>query len=199
MNETIETYNKAAPAYAAKFNSIGSREDDIRTAFVLCGKADPLVVEWGCGNGRDAAVILNNTQRYVGIDASEEMIHLAQAALPHADLRVADIAQFTIPVDTDIVFAFASLLHFSKEETAAILHKAHSRLADNAIIYISLKKAPYEKRIVTDAYGARTFYFYERMDIEEIAGEQYKTVFYEEQILKEVPWLTIAQSERKHE
>jgi hypothetical protein len=30
------------------------------------------------------------------------------------------------------------------------------------------------------------------MDIEEIAGEQYKTVFYEEQILKEVPWLTIA-------
>src|SRR5690606_13277008 len=122
MNTTIDTYNKAASAYADKFNGIGSRREDIERAFTLRNKdSECAVVEWGCGNGRDAQVILEHTSQYIGIDASEEMIVLARQGLPDAEFSVADIASFDLPPDTDIVFAFASLLHFSKSENRAIL------------------------------------------------------------------------------
>lgn len=193
MNATIDTYNKAAQAYADKFNSIGSRREDIERAFALRNKnSECSVVEWGCGNGRDAQVILEFTHTFTGIDASEEMIALAKEALPEADLRVADIATFEIALGTDIIFAFASLLHCSKDAFTAILASVHPKLSQEGILYISLKRAPYEERIVTDEYGPRTFYFYERADIEEVSAGLYEVIWYDEQLLKGVEWLTVA-------
>jgi trans-aconitate methyltransferase len=191
MDETIETYNKAAEAYAEKFNSIGSRQHDIERAIQLWGKMKkPAVVEWGCGNGRDAAVICEFSSSFVGIDASSEMIRLAQTDLPDIHFEVADIGTYETPANTDIIFAFASLLHFDKVAVRSILKRAHAKLNDEGLVYISLKQAPYEERIVTDTYGDRVFYFYERKDMDDLAEGLYEIVHYEEKELKEVQWLT---------
>lgn len=189
---TINTYDKAASTYAQKFNTIGSRRGDIERAFSLLGKQpeESSVVEIGCGNGRDAAVITEFTKRFVGIDASKEMIQLAREYLPNVDFQVADIAEFDIPQETDIVFSFASLLHFSKEEIQEILHVYYKRLSDNALVYISLKRAPYEKRVIEDEFGPRVFYFYEKVNIRKFTEDLYELVYYDEQIRKEVDWLT---------
>ncbi len=193
VNVTVDTYNKAARAYADKFDTIGSRRTDIERAFALRNKGSECsVVEWGCGNGRDAQVILEFTSRFIGIDASAAMIALAKESLPDADLRVADIRAFEIPQDTDIIIAFASLLHLNKEAVTVILSETHPRMAQEGIVYISLKRAGYEERIVTDEHGPRVFYFYERKDIEEMIRGLYEVIWYEEQLLKGVEWLTVA-------
>ena len=137
-------------------------------------------------------MILEYTENYIGIDASEEMIALAKKALPATDFRVADITTFETPMNTDIVFAFASLLHFDKKANAKILAKTHAALSPEGIVYISLKRDPYEERIVVDDFGPRTFYFYERKDIEEMIEGLYEIAWYEEQLMKEIKWFTVA-------
>lgn len=191
MQETIDTYNKAATAYADKFNRIGSREYDVEQALALWGKeGTPNVVEWGCGNGRDAEIIIGRAKSYSGIDASSAMIALAQQQVPQGDFQIADILSYELPEGTDIIFAFASLLHISKEQLATHLRKIHSQLSESAILYISLKKGEYEERVITDDFGPRTFYFYERQDIAEAAGELYTIIQYDQQMQADTPWFT---------
>lgn len=80
---TVETYNKAARAYAEKFARIGSRADDIERTFAAWGgEKDPSVLELGCGDGRDALEICKRTKKYIGIDASKEMIAIAREEVP---------------------------------------------------------------------------------------------------------------------
>jgi trans-aconitate methyltransferase len=193
MHDTIATYNKAAKAYAEKFNGIGSRESDVASAVLLWGGARrPKVVEWGCGNGRDAAVILRYADSYVGIDASEEMISLARAQVPEAMFKVADMNTFIIPEDTDVVFAFASLLHCSRDQMRALLQATHQRLQKDGLIYVSLKRGAYEERIVTDQYGPRTFYFYDEEDMHSLTEGLYAVTHYTAHVHNGIDWLTCA-------
>ncbi len=193
MQETIQTYNKAAHAYAQKFNTIGSRTEDVQMALALWGgDHEPRVIEWGCGNGRDAEAILAHTRAYIGIDASTEMIRLAQQQTPSAQYVVADMLTYSIPAQTDVIFAFAALLHASKEELRQLLVDTHERLATGGIVYISLKKAPYEGRVITDSFGPRLFYFYELSDIEEVTHDLYEIIHYDEQQVQGVAWFTCA-------
>ncbi|OHA59595.1 MAG: hypothetical protein A2589_01910 [Candidatus Vogelbacteria bacterium RIFOXYD1_FULL_46_19] len=75
---TIETYNRQAVAFAAKFDEQGPRQDDIEKIFKLCQKTNPYVLEIGCGNGRDAAQIILKTTNYLGIDVSGSLLNLAK-------------------------------------------------------------------------------------------------------------------------
>jgi hypothetical protein len=68
----------------------------------------------------------------------------------------------------------------------------HERLATSGIVYISLKKAPYEGRVITDSFGPRLFYFYELSDIEEVTHDLYEIIHYDEQQVQGVAWFTCA-------
>lgn len=193
MHDTIATYDKAAKAYADKFNGIGSRESDIAHAISLWGGSRrPHVMEWGCGNGRDAAAILRYADTYMGIDASKEMIALARVQVPRALFEVADMNTCDIPNGIDIVFAFASLLHCSKDQIQTLLERTHERLGTGGIVYISLKHGSYHGRIVTDEHGPRTFYFYDEEDMHSMTARLYDMVHYNAHVHNGVDWLTCA-------
>ena len=154
---TIETYNRAAEDYACKFSGIGPRVDDIERAFACFGKANPRVLELGCGDGRDALEICQRTDRYVGIDVSSAMISLAKEKVPQADFRVSDITDYTFDLPIDIIFAFASLLHIDIDSFTKVLEEAREALSVGGIFYISLKEGEYKGgEVVTDEYGERT-------------------------------------------
>jgi SAM-dependent methyltransferase len=187
-----EVYNENALAMATKFNKIGPRVADIQRAFELLGKDTGKVVELGCGNGRDAVEILKHTKDFVGMDISEGMIKLARENNPGVDFQVDTIEGFNIPDGTDIIFAFASLLHLNKSEVKEVLKRAHEKLNDGGIVYISVKKKPYHEELVEDSFGKRYFYFYQLSDFEELAKEtEYEIVHTDEQTLRGVDWLTI--------
>src|SRR5580765_3199784 len=109
---TVNTYNQSAEKFVEYFAGIGSREEDINRAFELAGHPqNPSVLELGCGDGRDAKVILERTNRYRGTDISEAFISLARQNVPNGRFEVADMVDDTYSEELDIVFAFASLLH----------------------------------------------------------------------------------------
>lgn len=191
---TVDTYNKSAPALAQYFQGIGSRIFDIDKAFELIGdKVNPTIVEIGCGDGRDAKEIIRRTPNYVGFDISEGMIKIANEYVPGARFEVADAVSFNYPKNTDIVFAFASLLHLDKNEVRQVLDKVHYSLNKGGVFYISLKyMSEYSQGIKKDQYGERLFYFYNPSLIKELAGSKYEPVFENLQTIGKTDWFEIA-------
>lgn len=176
-----------------KFNSLGARAEDVERLFGFIEKENPFILEIGCGNGRDAKEILKHTDNYLGIDISEEFVHVAQEYAPDDKFEVADIENYEFPKNVDAIVSFASLLHSNRENVAKVLEKAHSALADDGIFYISLKKDAYPEKGFTcsDEFGTRTYFFYTPELIQGLAGVRYQTAFVSEQNLRGQDWFTI--------
>jgi SAM-dependent methyltransferase len=167
--QMIDTYNQRAQAFADKFDEIGARVEDIEDVFSVLKQENPIVLEIGCGNGRDAAEIVKRTSHYLGIDISEKLIELARIKVPTAKFTVADIESYTPPATLDAVFAFASLLHVNRVNLRAVLETLRTYLSSQGLIRISLKYAPsYQEKLQTDGFGQRIFYLYSSQDIEEL-------------------------------
>ena len=158
--QTVETYNRSVPGLAQKFANFGPRISDIEKGFSYISKGNPNVLEIGCGYGREAKEILKHTDRYLGMDISEEMIKMAKTELPNCNFEIADIDDYVFPKDLDIIFSFASLLHSDKEHLKLILERAYGSLNQNGIFYISLKHDKYHSETKEDEFGIRTYFYY---------------------------------------
>lgn len=82
----------------------------------LAPEGEELILELGCGSGRDAAALLQHHRRvrYVGLDASETMIARSREALadfgPRAELRQIDLREpWALETSVDAVFSVATL------------------------------------------------------------------------------------------
>ncbi len=190
--QTIDIYNKSAPALANKFSKIGARTEDIRKTFSYIKKLNPRTVELGSGNGRDAKEIIKSTNDYLGIDLSNEMCKLARQNVPGANFKVADLETYQLPNNIDVIFAFASLLHSDKNSVKDLLERVYKSLNPNGVFFISLKYGVYHKETIDkDGYGLRTYYFYTPEEIEKLCPLGLKTVFQEIQDFKSQKWFSL--------
>ncbi len=190
-NQTIIIYDQFSDVIAKKFNNIGTRTEDIKKAFSYINKDNPKVLELGCGNGRDTQEILKYTNDYIGIDASKGMIKIAKEQNPNANFIISKSETFDFPQNIDIIFAFASLLHNSKEEFSLILEKAFNSLNDNGIFFISVKKGKYQRKEKIDEFGTRIYYDYTAEDIEKLIKDKFKTIYKDLSELRGETWLEI--------
>jgi SAM-dependent methyltransferase len=196
--KNVDVYNQTATEMAEKFRRIGPRVRDIERAFSLApaNGNDNLVVEIGCGDGRDAKEIVTRTKQYIGIDPSVKLLELAKAFVPDGEFVLADALNYQYPNNICIIFSFASLLHVNQDDLAKIFSKTHAALAPKGIFYISLKWAPsYQEVVKKDEFGERLFYFYTPELIQELAGQHYTTVYNDRQLrtgANHAEWFTIA-------
>lgn len=193
---TLETYNKSAKELSEYFRGIGSRVDDIDRGLQFAGKrdGDADVLELGCGDGRDAAEIAKKCKTYLGIDYSEGLIALARKMVPKAKFEVMSMTEFDYPKEGyDVVFAFASILHVSRDELAGLLSKIASSLRPEGIFYISSKEAnDYKEEWKEDQYGKRLFYFYNQEVIEGLGGQDFEVVYSHRGIHGKTQWFELA-------
>lgn len=159
--QTIKSYQEHAAALAAKFDSNPLRTAHIEETFQLLKKPNPLVIEIGCGTGKDAQIILQHTDNYFGFDVSQGLLNVARVKCPSATFLVADVNSFVFPNNVDIVFAFASLIHLNKEQLSSLFKKLLPAMNPSGIVRLSMK---YDKkyRMTTDQdeCGTRTVYYY---------------------------------------
>lgn len=189
--QNIQTYDKNAQAMMKKFGDIGAKAEDVKNTFSCIKKENPKVLELGCANGRDAGEILKYTDDYLGLDYSEKFIKIAKENNPTGKFEIVDFVNYDFLEKIDIIFAFASLLHSDKNKVKSILDKAHTALNEKGIFYISLKYDKYHKEINTDEFGTRVYYFYTPEDMKELAGDKYKVLKEDEQVLRGQKWFTI--------
>jgi len=165
--ETIKTYNDSAKELAERYDEIGPRISDIEETFALVRIKSPKVFEIGCGTGREAYQILKKTPNYAAIDISEGMLAIAKKRNPKGKFILADAEEFSFPKHTDIIFAFASLIHSNKKQLEQIFDEMYESLELGGVARVSLKWAPKYKEVTkSDKYGRRTYYLYSKEDIE---------------------------------
>jgi SAM-dependent methyltransferase len=160
--KTRDTYNQSADSLSNHYDEIGPREGDINLAFTLSGNpANAVVLEIGCGNGRDARAIIRRSGHYTGIDTSESMIDLARQKVPSGQFRVADALSFEYEGPYDIVFAFAAFRHMNPDELTTVLKQIHASLKTGGVLYVSSNHADsYRSEARNDKYGTRIIHYY---------------------------------------
>jgi ubiquinone/menaquinone biosynthesis C-methylase UbiE len=136
---TIDAYNKIADDFHERNSkSILSKEYDIFKEYTGDQKS---IIEIGCGTGRDAASLLERGFKYVGIDASEEMLKIARRQVPEATFQVADFYKLSFHDHSfDGFWAAASFLHVPRQELDAVFTEVKRVLKPQAVGFISVKE-----------------------------------------------------------
>lgn len=130
----------------------------------------PKIVEISCGSGRDAVVLAEKAESYIGIDIAEELIRFAQEKVPKGVFVVADVETYVFPEGLDMVFAFASLIHTPKERLREVFSRVYQALNPGGVFRLSIKYSdPASEVTKTDEFGTRTYYLYSQEDVAELA------------------------------
>lgn len=192
---TTEIYNKYAREFSAYFSGKRPRKLDIERAlsFLPIPPKDAVAVEIGCGDGRDALVIVPLVKGYQGFDPSSGLLAIAQERLPSTSFIEANALNYTYPENVDIFFAFASLLHIPKDDLVVVFEKMYRALSPGGVVYLSLKEADdYVAKVKEDEFGKRMFYFYNPTIISELAGARFEALYESHQQIGATRWFTMA-------
>ncbi|MFA5714555.1 MAG: methyltransferase domain-containing protein [Candidatus Paceibacterota bacterium] len=114
LNKTVSDYN----SIAEKYSSVREKEwKEMDFLFDKHLKANDVVLDFGCGNGRFYSSFVKNNVRYFGVDPSSKLIEIAKANYPSADFQTAAIDSLPFSENYfDKVYSIAVLHHIPSYE-----------------------------------------------------------------------------------
>lgn len=140
-NSTIEYYNSNAEAYAS--DTVNVDFSLTQNRFLSYIPSDGLILDFGCGSGRDTKFFKEKGFDVVAIDGSEELCKIAEA---HTGIKVKCMRfQELDEVNKyDGVWACSSILHLTREDLKTVFQKMINSLKSAGIIYTSFKYSSFE-------------------------------------------------------
>jgi ubiquinone/menaquinone biosynthesis C-methylase UbiE len=168
---TVDAYDKIAEEFSRRNGvSLYGKEYDLFGSLL---KKGTVVLEIGCGTGRDAEELVNRGFDYTGMDASEGMLAIARERVKTGKFMLGDFYHLDFPDGAfDGFWAAASFLHVPKKDIDVVLGEATRILKPEGIGFISLKQKTTmdEGYIKEEKAGGieRYFAFYSQDEIEGI-------------------------------
>lgn len=140
-NKTIDYYNKQSKSYSSDTLDLGFTA--VQDSFTKYLKKGALILDFGCGSGRDTRYFLNQGYRVEAIDGSEEMVKIASH---NTGIQVKQMLFIELDETEkyDGIFACASILHVPYEELPSIFSKMKKALRKDGVIYVSFKYGDFE-------------------------------------------------------
>jgi len=158
---TVETYNAVAPEYV---NDTQNRQPEQEfEAFCQEMKPQGVVLDAGCGGGRDSLALAQRDFSVIGIDLSEEMLKLARRSAPGCKFIRADLRN--IPCEDasiDGIWCCASLLHLKRSQVIPVLQEFKRVLKIGAICCILVKEGAGEEMVEFSQEKLRFFTYFQR-------------------------------------
>jgi len=141
-DRTLSFYRQEASAYASRGEHANSRHIE---AFLSLLPAGAVILELGCGDGRDSEFMIGRGFKVRPTDGTPEMALAAEQRLgmPVATLLFADLHEEST---CDGIWANACLLHVPREDLPGILSKIHAALKKGGAFYASFKAGETEGR-----------------------------------------------------
>lgn len=143
MSRSIRYYDLNARQFAQATLAVDMSE--LHQRFLEHVPAGGLILDAGCGAGRDTKAFAQAGYRVRAFDASAELVGLAQA---HSG-QVIELRRFE-DIDErscyDGIWACASLLHVPEAELPAILARLWASLKPGGVFYLSFKLGTEERR-----------------------------------------------------
>ena len=136
MPNSITYYNKNADKYCK--NTLNVDMSKIYCLFLQHLPFGALILDAGCGSGRDSLYYLNQGYRVVAFDGSSELARKS-SELTGLQVEHCTFEEFHSREQFDAIWACASLLHVEKEKLAGVIKHLAGFLKKGGIFYMSYK------------------------------------------------------------
>lgn len=144
MNEletTLDYYDVNADRFVAGTQTIDLTST--QTKFLSRLPQGSLILDFGCGSGRDTKYFLDHGMRVHAIDGSEKLCQIASAytGIPVQQML---FQQFNETNLYDGIWACSSVLHLPKQELLTVIYQLINALKQNGVLYLSFKYGTFE-------------------------------------------------------
>lgn len=141
QNKTLEYYNKNVESFVESTIGVGFTE--IQDKFLKLLPHEGVILDFGCGSGRDTKYFLDKGYRVDAIDGSAK---LCKAASEYTGVEVKQMlfSELAFFNKYDGIWACSSILHLSKSELKPVLQKMAAALKANGVVYTSFKYGDFE-------------------------------------------------------
>ena len=138
---TLDYYDRHAGEFASDTKDI--RFTQIQDRFLQHLAPGALILDFGCGSGRDSRYFLSKGYRVEACDGSQEMVRIASQT---AGIRVRQMLFGELAEEDryDGIFACASILHVPSAQLPDIFARMGRALKAGGILYVSFKYGTYE-------------------------------------------------------
>ena len=120
----------------------------------LAGQPPFLILDFGCGPGRDLKALTNLGHRAIGLEGSAAFAAMARAA-SGCEVWQQNFLQLRLPAaHFDGVFANASLFHVPSQELPRVLSELHATLKPRGVLFSSNPRGMNEEGWRSARYGA---------------------------------------------
>jgi len=143
-DKTLEYYDSSFEAF--KKDTVNVEFSDIQDRFLSYLDPGSLILDFGCGTGRDSRYFLGKGYKVEAIDGSGEMVRIAKE-VSGLDVKQMLFDELNETEKYDGIFACASILHVSFEELPHIFDLMIRALKDNGILYVSFKYGDFEGEV----------------------------------------------------
>ena len=135
-NPTLAYYHRNAEEFVS--GTVGVDMRDARSRFCAALPEGALILDFGCGSGRDTKAFLEAGYRVEATDGSEELCRKASrfAGVPVKRMLFSEL---DAAGRYDGVWACASILHLPKDELTDVIRKISAALRPGGILYTSFK------------------------------------------------------------
>ena len=175
MNKTLTYYNTNTSSFVESTQLVQMTEAWSRFTAKL--PASSIILDFGCGSGRDTKYFREHGYQVEAIDGSEKLCKVA-SAYTGITVKKQLFTELSEVQKYDAIWACSSILHATSDELVIIMRKIWTALKDNGFIYTSFKYGTFE--------GERNGRYFTDMTEESLSALLNKTTgfFIEEQ------WIT---------
>ena len=141
INKTLTYYNTNAHRFTS--DTLDVEFSTIQDSFLAQLPAGALILDFGCGSGRDSRYFLQKGYRVEACDGSEEMVKAGtrNAGIPVKKMLFSELNEEN---RYDGIFACASILHVPSKELPDILTRMKRAVKPGGILYVSFKYGTFE-------------------------------------------------------
>ena len=140
-DKTLNYYNEKSDLFAGETTDL--EFSSIQDSFLKYLEPGSLILDFGCGSGRDSRYFMSKGFNVEAIDGSEEMVKIASkvTGLPVRQMMFNELDENE---RYDGIFACASILHVPYNELPDIFARLKRAVKKNGYIYVSFKYGDYE-------------------------------------------------------
>jgi SAM-dependent methyltransferase len=152
VESTLDHYNRSAAEYRE-----GTWDHDVTQNYKaligsLEGHGPHVVLDLGCGPGRDLAYFKSQGLKAVGLDGSPEFVEMARAETG-CEVLHQSFTELDLPkIRFDGIFANASLFHVPSQELPCVLDKLYTTLKPGGVLFSSNPRGDNQEGFQSERY-----------------------------------------------